>query len=222
MKPAEATTSRLLCNIPEPFQRLFKETVYPWEALNNIGKFINDIYEELLAHGYKELIRGVLIGEGTVVADSALIEPPAIIGPMCEIRHCAYIRGNVITGKECVIGNSTEVKNSLLFDNVQIPHFNYVGDSILGNRSHMGAAAICSNVRQDKSDIVVKTDPPINTNRRKFGAIICDDVEIGCGSVINPGSVICNSSRVYPLTSVRGVIEANQIVKSSEQIVSIK
>ena len=222
MKQAEVTTSKLLYDIPESVKELFKGTVYPWETLDNIGEFIDKIYEELLAGGYKEHSRGVLIGEGTVVADTAVIEPPAIIGPMCEIRHCAYIRGNVITGKECVIGNSTEVKNSLLFDNVQIPHFNYVGDSILGNRSHMGAGSICSNVRQDKSDIVVKTDPPINTNRRKFGAIICDDVEIGCGSVINPGSVICNSSRVYPLTSVRGVIEANQIVKSSGQIVSIK
>lgn len=222
MKQAEVTTSKLLYDIPESVKELFKGTVYPWETLDNIGEFIDKIYEELLAGGYKEHSRGVLIGEGTVVADTAVIEPPAIIGPKCEIRHCAYIRGNVITGKECVIGNSTEVKNSLLFDNVQIPHFNYVGDSILGNRSHMGAGAICSNVRQDKSDIVVKTDPPINTNRRKFGAIICGDVEIGCGSVINPGSVICNSSRVYPLTSVRGVIEANQIVKSSGQIVSIK
>ena len=122
----------------------------------------------------------------------------------------------------CVIGNSTEVKNSILFNNVQVPHFNYVGDSILGNRSHLGAGAVCSNVRQDKSNITIKTEPPITTNRRKLGAIICDDIEIGCGAVINPGSIICHSSRVYPLTSVRGVVNAKCIAKSSDEIVPIK
>ena len=221
MNPTEATAEKLFNNISASIQELFEGAEYPWEILDNIGEFINSSYDKFLALGYKELHPGVLVGEGTVIADSALIESPAIIGPGTEIRHCAYIRGNVITGECCVIGNSTEVKNSVLFDNVQIPHFNYVGDSILGNRSHLGAGAICSNVRQDKCAISVKTDPPIKTNRRKLGAIICDNAEIGCGSVINPGSVICRFSRIYPLTSVRGVIEENRIVKSSGEIVSI-
>lgn len=201
---------------------LFENAEYPWEILDNIGKHIISSYDDYIKRGYTEYKPGVLVGNGTDIADTAHIEAPAIIGSNCEIRHCAYIRGNVITGDSCVIGNSTEVKNSILMDHVQIPHFNYVGDTILGNRSHLGAGAICSNVRQDKSQIQVKTEPNIATNRRKLGAIICDDVEIGCGSVINPGSIICRSSRVYPLTSVRGVIPNNCIVKSSNEIVPIK
>ena len=189
MKPTEVTTSKLFCNIPDYMQTLFSDTEYPWEALDRIGEYIASIYDDLITGGYSEIKPGVLAGEGTMIAESALIEPPAIIGSNCEIRHCAFIRGNVITGEGCVIGNSTEVKNSILFNNVQVPHFNYVGDSILGNRSHLGAGAVCSNVRQDKSNITIKTEPPITTNRRKLGAIICDDVEIGCGAVINPGSI---------------------------------
>ncbi len=222
MKPTEVTTKKLLKSIPDRLEDLFHNTEYPWEALDNIKQYIDSNYKDLIDIGYSEIKPGVLIGSGTVIAESAYIEAPAIIGPDCEIRHCAFIRGNVITGKGCVIGNSTEVKNSILLDNVQIPHFNYVGDSILGNRAHMGAGAVCSNVRQDKCNIIIKTDPPIITNRRKFGAIICDDVEIGCGSVINPGSIILHSSRVYPLTPVRGVIEERCIVKSTDNIVPIK
>lgn len=222
MKSTEVTTSKLFCNIPDYMQTLFSATEYPWEALDRIGEYIASIYDDLITGGYSEIKPGVLVGKGTVIAESAYIEAPAIIGPNSEIRHCAFIRGNVITGAGCVIGNSTEVKNSILFNNVQVPHFNYVGDSILGNRSHLGAGAVCSNVRQDKSNITIKTEPPITTNRRKLGAIICDDVEIGCGAVINPGSIICHSSRVYPLTSVRGVINANCIAKSSDKIVPIK
>ena len=222
MKSTEVTTTKLFAHIPEDMQNLFSGTEYPWEVLSSIGEYIASIYDDLITHGYMEIKPGVIVGEGTVIAGSALIEAPAIIGPNSEIRHCAFIRGNVITGEGCVIGNSTEVKNSVIFDNVQIPHFNYVGDSILGNKSHLGAGAVCSNVRQDKNNITVKTEPPISTNRRKFGAIICDRVEIGCGSVINPGSIIGPSSRVYPLTSVRGVIDANCIVKSSDEIVPIK
>ena len=222
MTPIEVTVSKLLNITPDYIQDLFTNAEYPWEALDCIGEYIASIYDDMITRGYREIKPGVLVGKGTVIAESALIEPPAIIGPNCEIRHCAFIRGNVITGEGCVIGNSTEVKNSILFNNVQVPHFNYVGDSILGNRSHLGAGAVCSNVRQDKSNITIKTEPPITTNRRKLGAIICDDVEIGCGAVINPGSIICNSSRVYPLTSVRGVINANCIAKSSDKIVPIK
>lgn len=222
MKPTDITTNKLFSKIPDYMQSLFSDTKYPWEALDRIGEYIASIYDDLITHGYSEIKPGVLAGEGTVIAGSALIEAPAIIGPNSEIRHCAFIRGNVITGEGCIIGNSTEVKNSVIFDNVQIPHFNYVGDSILGNKSHLGAGAVCSNVRQDKSNITVKAEPPITTDRRKFGAIICDNVEIGCGSVINPGSIIGPSSRVYPLASVRGVIDANCIVKSSDEIVPIK
>lgn len=222
MKQTDVTTSQLFSSIPDYMQDLFSDTEYPWEILDRIGEYIDSIYNDLITRGYSEIKPGVLVGEGTDIAASAYIEAPAIIGPNSEIRHCAFIRGNVITGEGCVIGNSTEVKNSVIFDNVQIPHFNYVGDSILGNKSHLGAGAVCSNVRQDKNNITVKTEPPITTNRRKFGAIICDRVEIGCGSVINPGSIIGPSSRVYPLTSVRGVIDANCIVKSSDEIVPIK
>lgn len=222
MKPTDVTTSKLFSKIPDYMQNLFSDTEYPWEALDRIGEYIVSIYDDLITRGYREIKPGVLVGEGTVIAESAYIEAPAIIGPNSEIRHCAFIRGKVITGEGCVIGNSTEVKNSVIFENVQIPHFNYVGDSILGNKSHLGAGAVCSNVRQDKSNITVKTEPPITTNRRKFGAIICENVEVGCGSVINPGSIIGHSSRIYPLTSVRGVIDANRIVKSSDEIVPIK
>lgn len=222
MTPIEVTVSKLLNITPDYIKDLFTNAEYPWEALDRIGEYIASIYDDMITRGYREIKPGVLVGKGTVIAESAYIEAPAIIGPNSEIRHCAFIRGNVITGEGCVIGNSTEVKNSILFNNVQAPHFNYVGDSILGNRSHLGAGAVCSNVRQDKSNITIKTEPPITTNRRKLGAIICDDVEIGCGAVINPGSIICHSSRVYPLTSVRGVINANCIAKSSDNIVPIK
>ncbi len=222
MNPTEVTTNKLFKHIPDYMQNLFSDTEYPWDVLDGIGEYIASIYDDLVSCGYSEIKPGVLVGEGTVIAESAFIEAPAIIGPNCEIRHCAFLRGNVMTGEGCVIGNSTEVKNSVLFNNVQVPHFNYVGDSILGNKSHLGAGAVCSNVRQDKSNITVKTEPPIKTSRRKLGAIICDNVEIGCGSVINPGSVICNNSRVYPLTSVRGVVEGNCIVKASDNIIPTK
>jgi NDP-sugar pyrophosphorylase family protein len=216
------STKRLFINIPDIMKNLFEHAEYPWEILDNIGKHIVSSYNDYIKQGYIEYKPGVLIGNGTFIADSAYIEAPAIIGHNCELRHGAFIRGNVVTGEACVIGNSTEVKNSILMDHVQIPHFNYVGDAILGNRAHFGAGAICSNVRQDKTEIKIKTDPPITTGRVKLSAIICDDVEIGSGSVINPGSVICRSSRIYPLTSVRGIIPSNCIVKSSGEIVPIK
>jgi NDP-sugar pyrophosphorylase family protein len=222
MKQSDVTTVRLIGHIPDSMKCLFEDTEYPWDVLNNIGEYIKSHYVEYLKQGYKEYKPGVLVGNGTKIAESAFIDPLTIIGPNCEIRHCAYIRGNVITGEKCVIGNSTEVKNSVLFDHVQIPHFNYVGDSILGNRSHLGAGAVCSNVRQDKATITIKTEPPISTNRQKLGAIICDDVEIGCGSVINPGTIIGSSSRIYPLTSLRGIIEENRIVKSTDKIIAIQ
>ena len=222
MIQSNAKTISLFESIPESIKNIFADTEYPWEVLDRIEEFIPTHYEDFLSNGYTEYKPGVLIGKGTIIHKSAFIEAPAIIGPDSEIRHCAYIRGKVITGANCVIGNSTEIKNSILFDNVQVPHFNYVGDSILGNRSHLGAGAVCSNVRQDKTAINIKTDPPIHTGRRKLGAIICDDVEIGCGSVINPGCIIGRSSRVYPLTSVRRVIEKRMIVKSTEIIIPIK
>ena len=161
----------------------------------------------------------MLIGKDVKIHESAVIEPPAIIGNGCEIRPGAYIRGNVITGDGCVIGNSSELKNCILLSRVQVPHYNYVGDSVLGNRAHMGAGSICSNLKSDKSNITVKGDRTYETGLRKFGAILGDGADIGCGSVLNPGTVIGKDTSVYPLTAVRGVIACGCIVKSLSEIV---
>lgn len=169
--------------------------------------------------GFTEIKAGVLVGRSVKIHESAVIEPPAVIGHGCEVRVGAYIRGNVITGENCVIGNSSELKNCILLSHVQVPHYNYVGDSVLGNRAHMGAGAICSNLKSDKGNVVVKSDEIYETGLRKFGAILGDGADIGCGSVLNPGTVIGRESSVYPLTSVRGVIPCGCIVKSSHETV---
>ena len=162
-----------------------------------------------------------MIGQNTKIATTATIIAPTIIGHESEVRHGAFIRGDVITGIGCVIGNSCEIKNSIILDHAQIPHFNYVGDSIIGNYAHLGAGAVCSNLKSDKSLIIVKSKPEIETGLKKLGAVLGDHAEVGCGCVLNPGTIICNNSRVYPLMSIRGVIPRDSIMKSADNIVPI-
>ena len=194
------------------------ECEYPWELIAKV----DEIVEELLKRapeGYREIEKGILVGENVKIADSARIEPPAIIGKNSEIRHGAYMRGNIIVGENCVVGNSSELKSAILLDRVQIPHYNYVGNSMLGNRAHLGAGAICSNLKSDGSNVIVHAgDKSYKTGMRKFGAVLGDGVEIGCGSVLAPGCVVGKRSRVYPLTFVRGVIGEDLIVKSMSEI----
>lgn len=197
---------------------LFSAFVYPWEILPNIKNYIN----ELIASGLcslKQVKEGVFVGENVKISDKATIEPPAIILDGSEIRTGAYIRGNVIIGRKCVVGNSSELKNCILLDGVQVPHYNYVGDSILGNGAHMGAGSVCSNLKADKKNIVIHGDVEYETNLRKIGAFLGDKVDVGCNCVLNPGTIIGKNTNVYPLTSVRGVIENNSIVKSMDNIV---
>ena len=196
---------------------LFKEE-YPWLILPKIKDFISNFIENG-AQGYFELKYGVFVGKNVKIAQTATIEAPAIIGEGCEIRPGAYIRGNVIIGNNCVIGNSSELKNCILLNKVQVPHYNYIGDSILGNGAHMGAGSICSNLKADKKPVIINADETIQTNLKKIGAFIGDGAEIGCGSVLNPGTIIGKNSNVYPLSSVRGVVPANSIYKNAENII---
>lgn len=189
-----------------------KDFEYPWQAFSGLGSFIEELCPTL-GCDYLQLSESVFIHKTATIAPTAYIGEGTIIGAGTVVRHCAYIRGNAIIGEGCVVGNSTEVKNSILFDGVKIPHFNYVGDSILGHQCHLGAGAIISNVKGDRSEILVEG---INTGLKKLGAILGDNVEIGCNSVLNPGTVIGRNTRVYPLTSVRGVIAPNSVVKSGE------
>lgn len=201
-------------------KNLFDNTIYPWEILSKIKNFIIETLNNP-PNNFKLLKEGVLVGSNVKISENATIIAPAIIADNSEIRTGAYLRGNVIIGENCVIGNSSELKNCLLLNNVQIPHYNYVGDSVLGNFSHLGAGSICSNLKSDKSNVNVKLDGElIKTNLRKFGAIIGDKVEIGCNSVLNPGTVIGKNTRVYPLTCVRGFIPSNKIVKSMDNIIN--
>lgn len=202
---------------------LFEGKKYPWEALADIKDFILELGPTLPAEEYDNPEEGVWIAKDAKVFDSAYIGAPCIIDHEAEIRQCAFIRGSVIVGKNDVVGNSTELKNVVLFDNVQVPHYNYVGDSILGYKSHMGAGSITSNVKSDKTLVVVK-DPTgaIETGRKKFGAILGDNVEVGCNSVLNPGTVVCRNSNVYPVSCVRGVVPANSIYKTGGVIVEKK
>lgn len=202
-------------------KELLKETEYPWEILSKIGEFIIKTGETLSKDEYSMPQENVWIARSAEVAPNVTIKGPCIICDKAQIRHCAFIRGNVIVGRECVVGNSTELKNCILFDNVQVPHFNYVGDSILGWRAHMGAGAVTSNVKNSKAEIKIKvsTFEIIETGLKKFGAMIGDMVEVGCNSVINPGSVIGKNTWIYPLSCVRGVVPGNSIYKSSGIIV---
>lgn len=183
---------------------------YPWQIIPEIKNLVT-----IVAEGYTEIEEGIFVGENVKIAQSAHISAPAIIGSGTEIRHCAYLRGNVIIGDNCVIGNSTEIKNSILFDNVSAPHYNYIGDSVIGKGSHLGAGVICSNLRSDKKNVVVHGQKEIDSGLRKFGAVVEENVEIGCGCVLNPGTVIGKNTSVYPLTSLRGCYPANSIVKST-------
>ena len=201
-------------------KKLLESAVYPWEVLPKIKKFIIELGNQLNKDEYEQKGENIWIAKTAKVAPTAYINGPAIIGKNAEIRHCAFIRGNAIIGEGAVVGNSTELKNVILFNKVQVPHYNYVGDSILGYKSHMGAGSITSNVKSDKKLVVVKNgDAKIETGLKKFGAMIGDNVEVGCGSILNPGSVIGKNTNIYPLSSVRGVIKENSIYKNQNEIV---
>lgn len=197
---------------------------YPWEALSGIKDYIISLGKQLPKDIYEEKGENIWIAKNATVAPTAFLGSPCIIGENSEIRHCAFIRGSALIGNNCVVGNSTEMKNSIIFNNVQIPHFNYVGDSILGYKSHLGAGAITSNVKSDKTPIRIKIhgNAPdyIDTGMKKFGAIVGDYVEVGCNSVLCPGTVIGKNSTVYPLSRVRGYIRENTIYKSETDIVN--
>ena len=205
---------------------LFEGKTYPWEVLPEIGDFILKLGQTLSEEEYNHPSEDVWIAKSAKVAPTACINGPVIIGKEAEVRHCAFIRGSAIIGKGSVVGNSTEIKNDIIFNTVQVPHYNYVGDSILGYKSHMGAGSITSNVKSDKTLVVVKdsrdSGEEIETGLKKFGAMLGDHVEVGCNSVLNPGTVICPNCNVYPLSSVRGVIPANHIYKDADHIVAKK
>ncbi len=199
---------------------LFKGHEYPWELLPLIGDFIKELGAKLDPEVYEKRGEDIWVAKSAKVFDSAYLSGPLIIDENAEIRHCAFIRGKAIVGKNCVVGNSTELKNVILFDNVQVPHYNYVGDSILGFKSHMGAGSITSNVKSDKTLVIVKDgEEKIETGLKKFGAMLGDHVEVGCNSVLNPGTVIGRESSVYPTSCVRGVIPAGHIFKDKDNIV---
>ena len=205
----------------EYLKKLFDETEYPWEMLPELKEYINQLIKAGL-EGFSEIAKGVFVGENVKIHPTATIEGPAIIGKGTEIRPGAYIRGTVITGSNCVIGNSTELKNSILLDNVQVPHYNYVGDSVLGNNAHLGAGAICSNLKADKKEVVIKGEKIYHTGLRKLGGILGDGADVGCGCVLNPGTVIGKNTSVYPLNALRGVFPPDCIVKSQNNIVRRK
>lgn len=205
------------CGTPY-LQSLFAQCEYPWEMLPKIKTHIQTLLESGIA-GFTEITEGVLVGENVTIHPSAVILAPAIIGPGTEIRPGAYLRGNVITGKNCVIGNSSELKNCILLERVQVPHYNYVGDSILGNFSHMGAGSICSNLKSDGTNVVIRGDRDYETGLRKIGGILGDHADVGCSCVLNPGTVIGKRTSVYPLNALRGVFPADCIVKAMDNVV---
>lgn len=202
---------------------LFKGKEYPWEVLPDIGDFILKKGQTLPKDEYDNPKEGIWIAKDAKVAETAFIAAPCIIDHEAEVRHCAFIRGNAIVGKNAVVGNSTELKNVILFDRVQVPHYNYVGDSILGYRSHMGAGSITSNVKSDKLLVKIKYQgEEIETGRKKVGAMLGDCVEVGCGSILNPGSVIGANTNIYPLSSVRGVVPPSSIYKKAGEVAEKK
>ena len=210
-------TAELYESIPEILKDLFKHE-YPWEILPLIKAYTAEIIKNH-PKGYKLLKEDVLIGENVTISPTATIEGPTVIASGTEIRPGAYIRGSVIIGENCVVGNSTELKNCILLEKVQVPHYNYVGDSILGKKAHMGAGSICSNFKADGKNIIVHGQTNYETGLRKMGAMLGDGADIGCGCVLNPGTVIGKRTSVYPLTSLRGVFPADCIIKSSDNIV---
>ncbi|NBH13149.1 UDP-N-acetylglucosamine pyrophosphorylase [Lachnospiraceae bacterium] len=218
MKPYEIKS---LFNLSETIAAdLWEGLTYPWEALPRIGSFICALGETLDPEKYERQGEHVWISRTAKVAPTAFINGPVIIDEEAEIRHCAFIRGNAIVGKGAVVGNSTELKNVVLFNKVQVPHYNYVGDSVLGYKAHMGAGSITSNVKSDKSLVAVKDGAEeIATGLKKFGAMLGDEVEVGCNSVLNPGTVVGCKSNIYPLSMVRGVVPAYSIYKNKNEIV---
>lgn len=241
----EFTIANLL-NLEETIAKeLFEGKTYPWEVLPEIGDFIRKLGKTLDSEEYDYHEGDVWVAKTAKVAPTACVNGPAIIGKDAEVRHCAFIRGNAIVGEGAVVGNSTELKNVVLFNKVQVPHYNYVGDSVLGYKSHMGAGSICSNVKSDKKLVVVKSGvkkncalkcdgenrmeendmvencmEEIKTGLKKFGAMLGDNVEVGCGSVLNPGTVIGRNTNIYPLSPVRGCIPADSIYKNKDEIIA--
>lgn len=198
---------------------LLGSATYPWEILKKISDFILELGATLSPDEYDQVSEGVWVAKSAKVAPTAYLGAPCIIGPDTEVRHCAFVRGSALVGAGCVVGNSVELKNCILFDGVQTPHYNYVGDSILGYRSHMGAGSITSNVKSDKTNVSISVDgEKLETGCRKMGAMLGDFVEVGCNSVLNPGTVIGSHSNVYPTSSVRGYIPANSIYKKRGEI----
>lgn len=200
---------------------LMSKYEYPWEVLPKIGEYILELGKQLdNDEEYEKRSENIWIAKTAKVAPTAYINGPAIIGKDAEVRHCAFIRGNAIVGEGAVVGNSTELKNVILFNKVQVPHYNYVGDSILGYKSHMGAGSITSNVKSDKKLVIVKNGKEeIETGLKKFGAMLGDEVEVGCGSVLNPGTIIGKNTNIYPLSSVRGIVKENSIYKNQNEII---
>lgn len=209
-----------LYNLDETIAKdLLSSKKYPWELLPKINEYILELGPKLDKNIFNQIGENIWVAKSAKLAPTASITGPVIIDEDAEIRHCAFIRGKAIIGKNAVVGNSTELKNTILFNNVQVPHYNYVGDSILGYKAHMGAGSITSNVKSDKTNVKIKGKEIIDTNLRKVGAFLGDGVEVGCNSVLNPGTVIGRNSNIYPLSSVRGVIPENSIYKNKNEIV---
>lgn len=205
-----------------PFlKEVFDKSTYPWEILPQIKVIVSNVLKSGL-EGYHLLEEGILVGENVKIAKTATIEPPAIIGANTELRPGAFIRGNVIIGEGCVIGNSSELKNSILLNHVQVPHYNYVGDSILGDYAHMGAGSILSNLKSGGKNIVIHGDEEYETGLRKIGGFLGEHADIGCGSVLNPGTIIGKGTRVYPLSMLRGCFPEKSIVKSQKEICDLR
>lgn len=217
----EQLTVKSLYNLEETIAKaLFEDVLYPWEVLPKIGAFIVELGNTLSEQEYEKVSENVWVAKTASVAPTAYINGPAIIGKHAEIRHCAFIRGNAIVGEGAVVGNSTELKNVVLFNKVQVPHYNYVGDSVLGYKAHMGAGSITSNVKSDKTLVSVKTsEGTMETGLKKFGAMIGDEVEVGCGSILNPGTVVGKQTNIYPLSMVRAFVPANSIYKKQGEVV---
>ena len=202
---------------------IFEDHEYPWEVLPNISSFIIELGEKLDKEKFEKVKEDVWIAKSAHIDKSASIIGPAIIDENAEIRHCAFIRGKAIVGKNVVVGNSTELKNCILFNDVKVPHFNYVGDSILGYKSHLGAGTIISNVKSDKTNVKIEIDEKnerIDKKLKKCGAFLGDFVEVGCNSVLNPGTIVCRNTNIYPLSCVRGFIKENSIYKSENNIIT--
>lgn len=199
---------------------LLEKYEYPWEALSEIKSFIIELGKTLDKDRFDEISENVWVAKSATVFPSAYIAPPCIIGENTEVRHCAFIRGSVLVGDNCVVGNSTEVKNAIIFDNVDIPHYNYVGDSVLGFKSHLGAGAVTSNIKSDRTPVTIKTDDSrVETGLIKFGAMVGDHTEVGCNSVLCPGTVLGKNCTVYPLSRVRGYVKENRIFKGEGNVV---